>query len=168
MRFTLRHDPGATELPKLTHTFVFMVRSALSPTDTFEFLADNTKEGLWFPDFVEAKWETPAPQGVGSRRLFQTDMLWLRERFVAWTPGERFAFVGTETSLPLVRSFAEDYRIRPNDNGGCTIEWKILYEPREMWRPLHPVMRPYFGRLFRQAAQSLERELARVATPSYA
>jgi len=161
-RFTLEpHDDGALE--QATHAFAYRVPSPLGPAATFAFLSEIASDAEWFPDFVDGAWESAAPHGVGSTRWFRSDLLWLRERFVAWTPGERFAFIGTETTLPLMRRFAEDYRFTPTPSGGTEVTWRILYTPRAVFRPLHPLLRPVFAKMFQEAATAMEAALAREA-----
>lgn len=143
------------ELDEASHAFGHEVDSPMSCAETFDYLSEIASDADWFPDFVDGAWTTPAPHGVGSERWFKSDILWLQERFVAWEPGRRFAFVGTQTTLPLMARFGEEYRFVPSSAGGCRVHWRILYTPRAVFRPLHPFVRPYFARTFRAAARSM-------------
>lgn len=162
LRFRLE-DHDDPDLDRASHAFVFRVPSRLGPAETFDFLCEIARDAEWFPDFVDGAWETPTPHGVGSTRWFRSELLWLRERFVAWAPGERFAFIGTETTLPLMRRFAEDYHFTPTLHGGSEVTWRILYTPRTMFRPLHPILRPVFAKMFQEAATAMEAALLREA-----
>lgn len=155
----------ATEEPRgrfrSTFCFEFSIRSGRSAEHTFAYLVDSRNEGEWFPGFVDARWETPPPHGVGSLRFFQTAELWIRERFVDWDPGHRLVFVGEATSLPLLAFFAESYDLHPRADGGATMTWKVTYVPRRRFRIFHPFLRPHFAAQFREAASRLTAALER-------
>lgn len=162
VRFSLS-NAGASELEAASHSFEHQVSCPLSPRQAFDYVAEIKNDAQWFPDFVDADWETAVPHGVGSTRWFRSKLLWLRERIVIWNPGEQFAFIGLQTTLPLVRRFAEDYRFTPTATGGCVITWRILYSPRPIFRPLHPILRPLFAKMFTEAARALEAALSHEA-----
>lgn len=145
------------------HSFEHVVTSPCSAEETFDFLCEIASDAEWFPDFVAGEWETPAPHGVGSERWFQSDLLWLHERIVAWDRGARFAFIGTQTTLPLMRRFAEEYLFTPTPDGGCRVTWRILYTPRAVFVPLHPILRPVFAKMFAEAAEAMREALVKRA-----
>lgn len=134
--------------------FEHTIFTRTDPRTTFDVLVDLEREAEWFPDFVAAEWETSAPHGVGSVRWYQTDAVWLREHFLRWEPGRRITFAASAISLPFVTTFGEDYRLSPTDDG-TRIDWRITYTPRPIFRLFHPIIRPYFGRTFRIAAERL-------------
>lgn len=138
------------------------MRSARSCEETFEFLSDVRNDAAWFPDFLDGGWEGDGPRGVGSRRWFRSDLLWLREEFVVWAPPLRFAFIGIETSLPLMSRFGESYTLDPGADGGCDVRWTVRYTPRAPLYPLHPIVRPYFQGVFDVAARALSAALSPV------
>ncbi len=138
--------------------FEHTIHVAADPYAAFDAITDLAMEPEWFPDFVDAAWETEAPHGPGSVRWYRTADVWLREHFVRWERGQRLTFVASAISVPFVTSFGEDYRFTATDDG-TQIDWRIAYTPRPIFRPLHPIIRPYFGRTFRIAAERLEAAL---------
>ncbi len=155
--YALPHDDPRV-VDDAPSAFEHTIFTRTDPLATFDAITDLSNEANWFPDFVDAGWETAAPHGPGSVRWYQTDAVWLREHFLRWDPGVRLTFAASAISLPFVTTFGEDYRFTPTSDG-TRLDWRISYTPRAIFRPLHPIIRPYFGRTFRIAARRLEEAL---------
>ena len=126
-----------------------------NPEEVFDILADVDQWEVWFPEFESAEWLSDGEPGVGARRVIHMDIMSAREEFLAWEPGERFAFCLTEATLPLAKRLVEDYRLSPLAGGRCAFEWDVYYEPRTLLRPFTPLLRLNFGRMFQRATRSL-------------
>lgn len=133
----------------------FVIPSRRSAADTFALVVDPAMEGKWFPNFHSCHWEAQAG-GVGARRLYSLTYAKLVEEVSVWDPGRQFQFWISSSTLPFIKRFLEDYLFEENENGGCTLHWRICYEVRPLWRPTHPVLRPLYTRDFTAAAQNLE------------
>lgn len=127
-----------------------------TPESVFDILADVDQWKEWFDEFEGAEWISPQQGGVGSRRAIYMDILNAREEFLAWEPGARFAFCLTEATLPLADRLVEDYQMAPLAGGRCEFTWDIYYDPRWFLRPLNPIVRFQFGRMFAGAVESLK------------
>lgn len=129
---------------------------ALPPDEVFAIWADNDQWPLWFSDILGATWTTEPPRGPGSRREVRLKTLSVREEFLAWEPGRRFAFTMTDASVPIGWSIVEDYRLEPLDGGRRSrFVWEVRHDVRLFLRPLSPVIRLVFGRMFRNATAGL-------------
>lgn len=122
----------------------------------FDILADPSKLGLWLKDFKDARWLTEPPHGEGSKRQVKLKLITVEERFLAWEPGKRFAFVMDATSLPIVDAMGEDMRIEPRGENRCHIVWRVAYSPTSIGRAVKPVARMVFGKLFRDSLVALK------------
>lgn len=127
----------------------------LSPEATWDLLA-STAWPEWFVDFVAVSWLTPAPHGVGSRRKAVLKTAAAIERFVAWDRGERLAFGLDAVSLPLVRAMMEDMRLSPTASGGTRLSYYVFYTPNLVMKLLHPLIRAFYTRMFRQSIANLQ------------
>ena len=68
-----------------------------------------------------AKWVSSEIECVGAER--EVGLYGLGnyvERFLAWEPGQRFAFTMTESSSPLANAIAEDFKMSPVRDGAAT------------------------------------------------
>jgi hypothetical protein len=135
--------------------FVNSAVLAGSPEDVFGVVSSIEHEANWFPDFSRASWRTPEPPGAGAIRDYRLTYMSLVEHFTVWEPGSRLTFWVSECSLPLVRRFMEDYRLSAEGEDRTLLRWTVAYEPLPVLRPLHPILRPYFGRDFRRATANL-------------
>lgn len=132
-----------------------------SADELFLALADADKLADWLDDFVGVAWLTEPPRGVGSRREVRLKTLTVREHFIVWEPGKRFAFTMEAISLPVVNAMGEDMRIEAIDDGHCRLTWRVAYDPVFVARIIHPLLRWNFGRLFRKSLANLKKITAR-------
>jgi hypothetical protein len=128
-----------------------------TPEVVFDILADVDQWALWFDEFEGAEWVSEEHGGVGSRRAIYMDILDAHEEFLAWEPGKRFAFCLTKATLPLAERLVEDYQMAPLPGGRCQFTWKVYYEPKWFLKPLNPVVRLQFGKMFADAVDSLSK-----------
>jgi uncharacterized protein YndB with AHSA1/START domain len=128
-----------------------------TPARVFEIFATGEAQREWFQDFVENRWTSSEPHGVGSTREVELKMLTVKERFLAWDPGSRLAFAIEGITLPIVTGMVEDLQFSPASGGGTRVVWTVHYRPSLLMRPIHPVARLIFGRLFRLSLEGLAR-----------
>ena len=126
-----------------------------SPEDVFSILADMKQTPLWFKEIEGGTWDSEATHCVGAKRTIHLDRLSVRETFLSWDLGRRFAFTITESTLPLTVSIVEDYRLIREDNGHTRLEWDVVYQLRWFMIPFKPIVVWVFGGMFRRASASL-------------
>jgi hypothetical protein len=126
-----------------------------SPERVFAIVATGERQIDWFKDFVDNRWTSPEPHGVGSTREVELKALTVKERFLAWEPGRRLSFHIYGITLPLVTAMVEDLRFEPAKDGATRLVWKAHYRPRLLVRAIHPVVRAVFGDMFRQTLKRL-------------
>lgn len=111
--------------------------------------------GRWFPGFSDdGRWETPPPHGVGSVRTVRAFGVRYRETLLAWDDGERFAFRIDQSSAPMAKAFAEDYRVA-DEGSGTMLSWTIAMVPGSALRLCRPLLPVGFGLMLRRAAAGL-------------
>lgn len=125
-----------------------------APT-AFSLLAEDRHLEAWLEGCKRARWTSELPRGVGSTREVVLDTIAVREKFVAWEPGVRMTFTGTEISAPLTRRVMEDFRFESLGPNATRFLWTLHYEPRLFMRPIHPIVRAVFRRLFKRSLDRL-------------
>jgi hypothetical protein len=84
---------------------------------------------------LSGRWTSKRPYGVGTTRNMSVGkLLRIKEEFIAWDEGKRYAFMVKEANLPVFRRFAEDYRVEPTLMGS-QFHWTFAYEPMPQVRP---------------------------------
>lgn len=129
------------------------------PAKVFAAFADADAWPRWFPLMTTATYRDPAGGGLGRERDVHLRTLGtFRERFIAWDAGERFAFTAVATSSPMLKKFAEDYRLTA-DGDGTRFDWTMGAELRSVAKVGAPVLRLIMRRLLTRAARNLEATL---------
>jgi uncharacterized protein YndB with AHSA1/START domain len=128
-----------------------------TPARVFEILADSDRASEWFADIVGVRWTTPPPHGVGSERVVELRAMRVKERFLAWEPGERIVFHIYAISIPLVSAMLEEMVLEPLGEGRTRLVWRVHYRPALLMRALHPIVRAVYARIFRAAARGIAR-----------
>lgn len=115
----------------------------------------------WFPLMTRCAWLDPSRTGLGAvREVSLVGLGAFRERFIAWAPGERFAFTMTEASGPLARALCEDFRFQAARGGAATqIDWTLAAELLTLGRLARPALEITMRRVVRRAARNLELRL---------
>ena len=139
-------------------------RLPATPARAFEVMADQSTWAAWCADCKGAAW-IPAADGavvaggVGAVRLARFSLASFEERILAWEPGARFAFSIDACTLPIARRAAEDWRLRPLDDGACELAWTLAVDVAPLARPLWPASRALAERALARTAAGLARVL---------
>ena len=136
------------------------VRLAAPPAAVFDLLVAPEPWSKWFPDMLSGEWVTEPPRGVGSKRSMVLKVQSVVEHFLVYEPGVRWTFRLDRATLPLTTAFVEDYQLSPTDDGGTLLVWLVHYRPRLILRPLHPILRPIFGKMFVDGCAALQKFVA--------
>lgn len=129
-----------------------------SPEAVFGALADAPMWKRWWPLMHEARW-TKGTGAVGDEREVALRVLGrFAERFIAWEPGNRFAFSMIATTSPLVTQMGEDYRLFA-DGKGTRLDWTIAAVPTKIGNASTPVTRFISKRMIRRGIPKLDRLL---------
>lgn len=129
------------------------------PERVFDVFAKGEGQREWFVDFVENRWDSPEPHGVGTTRVVELKAISVRERFLIWERGKRMTFSIYKSTLPLVSEMLEDLQFEPAKGGGTRFLWRACYRPSFITRPVHPIVRAIFGRMFKKTTEQLGRWL---------
>lgn len=116
----------------------------------------------WSPAVTGTRWEGE-PRGIGTlREVTVLGRLGLRDRYYRWDENFRMTFSAQETTLPGLRSFAEDYVIIAT-TAGSRLYWTVALEFSRHNRLIVPVIRPVLRMVFGQLARGVHRTLLRPA-----
>jgi uncharacterized protein YndB with AHSA1/START domain len=129
------------------------------PEVVFRELAEPERWIGWFPLMREARWTSSQTACVGAERTVHLRVFGrFREIFLAWEPGSRMAFTMLESTSPLARRMAEDWRLA-REQGGTRLTWVVGIAPTRIGKLAVPGLRPIVGRMFRQGMANLGRVL---------
>lgn len=137
-------------------------RSTAPPEAVFAVLADHERWPEWFPSVRKVIVLGPA-EGVGARRRVVIPGAWVDEEFIAWTPGERWAFTARAAKPRFTRSLVEDCRLAPLAGGGTEITYTMYLDPPA---GLRAVMRLATGRIRANNTRALVNLAARAEAPA--
>jgi hypothetical protein len=126
----------------------------------FDILATGENQALWARGYRTTTWYGSTDHGVGTVRDVHLQWIVVRERFLAWTPGRRFAFSTDAASLPIVRSLIEDINFEPRPDETTLLRWTVHYTPA---LALRPIARTIENRFFRPMFTDFATSLARYA-----
>lgn len=125
------------------------------PARVFDIFAKGEAQETWFQDLKAVRWNGPEPHGVGTTREVELKLLTVKERFVAWEPGVRLTFSIDAITLPIVKRMMEDLQFEAVGEKGTRLVWTVHYEPTLVMKPLHPVAKLVFGKMFRSSLEGL-------------
>jgi hypothetical protein len=131
------------ELATTRYRYSSMLRA--TPDAVFAELGDPS---LWFALLRRSVWKTGATSGVGAER--EVDVLGfgsLRERMLAWDPGQRVAFTMTGTTSPLIARMAESIVLEPLEDG-VRFHWSVFLTPTRLGRVIQPAQGAILKGLF--------------------
>lgn len=126
------------------------------PERVFDVVASDDM-GAWLPDFREMRWTSPPPRKVGSTRVVSLKMLAVKEIFLAWDRGRRLTFTMDAITLPIVDALVEDIKLEPFGPRHTRVRYGVHYTPKLWARPIEPIIRAVFGKLFRDALRGIAR-----------
>jgi len=132
--------------------FSFDFHTKLSPQETFDRIVEPQFAPSWVADCKACRWLEPGT--IGALRLMELKGLSVEERVIAWEPGKRFAFAIERATVPILRRMVEDMTLEESPTG-TRVRWTVAFEPRLFARPLTPILRPRFQKMFAKSAAAL-------------
>lgn len=113
-----------------------------TPEVLFETLRGDTVWTEWAGVIRGVKWTSEKPYAKNATRdVSLVGGMLVREVFFHWEENERVAFYVTESTIPQMRKFAEDYvveRMGPNET---RLIWTVAIENEGLMRHLNPITR---------------------------
>lgn len=140
-----------------------------TPETLFETLRGDTVWTEWAGVIEGVNWTSEKPYTKNATRdVSLVGGMLVREVFFHWEENERVAFYVTESTIPNLRKFAEDYvveRLGPNET---RLIWTVAIENEGFLRYLNPITAPVmklvFQRWFKKYKKILESPAHRVTT----
>jgi len=120
---------------------VCSIETTASVETIFETLRGDEIWTEWAFALKEVVWTSEKPYGQGSTRdVHMMGGMLIKENFFHWQEGERVAFYVTESNIPGINKFAEDYVIQTVSDKSRRIIWTVAIEPTGIQRYFAPVM----------------------------
>ncbi|WP_405491286.1 SRPBCC family protein [Nocardia sp. NBC_00511] len=130
------HPSGLTDIDAMRVHLRTDRTVAASAERTFEVLATGEGQREWAQGYRATTWHSPPPFGPGAIRDIHLRWITVRERFLAWEPGRRFAFSSDAMSIGLAHRMIEDIAFEPLDAGHCALTWQVHLDPVPALRPI--------------------------------
>jgi len=136
-----------------------------TPEVLFETLRGDEVWTEWAGVIRHVSWTSEAPIAQGSTRdVTITGNMLVRELFFHWEENKRVAFYVTESTIPNLTKFAEDYIVERVGPTETRLTWVVAIENDGFMRHLNPVMRlalkPLFQGWFNRYKKILEKRQA--------
>lgn len=147
---------------EFVETAPFKIRTTLRlahpPQAVWNVLADNERWPEWFVSCKAARSTSEPPHGVGSTRWVQVDQFKVDERFIAWDEPERWGFTLIDANVPLAETVVELVTLQP-DGDGTSLTHDFAAELKPWAKPLAPILRWRFTRMFAKSLAGLQPHL---------
>jgi len=137
------------------HRYVFPIDLDVPPERVWESLQSDRSVADWGLGVQSLRWTSPRPFGVGTTRevVLPLKIMAVRERFIVWDEGSRYAFEVYEANRNFYRRFAENYVLEQRGSG-ARLTWTIAVEPRPKLKRLTDLGRPLNHLAFGQFARA--------------
>ncbi len=151
---------------EFVETAPFRIRTTLRlthpPQAVWDVLADNEGWPEWFVSCKAARTTSETPDGVGSTRWVHVDQFKVNERFIAWDEPERWGFTIIDANMPLAETVVELVHLHP-DGDGTSLTYDFTARLRGWARPLTPILKWRFTRMFSKSLAGLQPRLDELA-----
>lgn len=132
-----------------------------TPEALFETLRGDTVWTEWAGVIQGVKWTSEKPYAENATRdVSLVGGMLVKEIFFHWEENERVAFYVTESTIPNLTKFAEDYIVERVGANKTRLTWTVAIENSGLMRYLNPVTRlvlkPVFQSWFRRYKKILE------------
>jgi len=144
-----------------------------SPERLFETLRGDTVWTEWAGVIQGVDWTSEKPYGKNAtRNVSLLGGMMVKELFFHWEENERIAFYVTESTIPKLSKFAEDYRVERIGPNETRLTWTVAIENQGFMRYLNaitaPVMKLVFQRWLEKYKRILETPVTKPAAQSAA
>lgn len=109
--------------------FEYTAELPAAPDRVFAAISADPQSWTWFPGLTNARYESSAPHGVGTRRAVVMDGVTYRETILAWDAPRRWAYRVDESSDDTFHALVEDWLVE--DHGDASVlRWVFAVAPR--------------------------------------
>jgi len=147
---------------KLPEKFVFEGILNCPAEELIDFIVEENLFAKWLQDFVSVKWIEKKDEGIFSKRQVNLKTLAVKEYFIRWERGQRLSFLIYEMTIPLLNYMLEDYIFEALAPQKTRICWTVYYQPKWFIRPILPLARKIFGKMFQQSFENLKKLAVKV------
>ena len=120
-----------------------------TPERLFETLRGDTVWTEWAGVIQRVEWTSGQPYGKNATRdVSLIGGMMVRELFFHWEENERIAFYVTESTIPKLSKFAEDYKVERVGPNETRLIWTVAIENQGLMRHLNAITAPVMKRVF--------------------
>jgi len=139
----------------------------------FAIFEDEEAWTIWGSSLEKVTWTSAKPFGVGTTRTVEmAGGIVGVEEFIVWEDNQRMAFCFTESSMPNMDAFGEDYVIEQVDEQTIRLHWYAAFWPSKLvavffFKLLKPVMKLLLKSFLKKLKKMCEGDYQpKLATPS--
>ena len=137
-----------------------------TPEDLFDTLRGDTVWTEWAGVIQGVQWTSEKPYAENATRTVSlVGGVWVKELFFHWEENKRVAFYVTESNIPNLTRFAEDYLVERVGPDETRLTWTVAIENAGFMRYLNPitrlVLKPVFQGWLKKYERILEAKAAR-------
>jgi hypothetical protein len=120
-----------------------------TPQRLFETLRGDTVWTEWAGAISAVDWTSEKPYAKNATRdVSLLGGMMVRELFFHWEENERIAFYVTESTIPKLSKFAEDYRVERVGPNETKLIWTVAIENQGLMRHLNAITGPVMKLVF--------------------
>lgn len=136
-----------------------------SPERLFETLRGDAVWTEWAGVIQGVEWTSPKPYAKNATRdVSLTGGMMVKELFFHWEENERIAFYVTESTIPGLSKFAEDYKVERVGPNETRLTWTVAIENQGVMRHLNAITAPLMKLVFQSWLRKYKKILEAPAT----
>jgi len=136
-----------------------------SPERLFETLRGDAVWTEWASVIQGVEWTSPKPYAKNATRdVSLTGGMMVKELFFHWEENERIAFYVTESTIPGLSKFAEDYKVERVGPNETRLTWTVAIENQGVMRHLNAITAPLMKLVFQSWLRKYKKILEAPAT----
>lgn len=138
-----------------------------TPETLFETLRGDTVWTEWAGVIQGVSWTSEKPyERNATRDVSLLGGMVVKELFFHWEENERVSFYVTESTIPNLRKFAEDYRVERVSPNETRLTWTVAIENAGFMRYFNSLTAPIMKLVFRSWLKKYKKVLETLSEPT--
>jgi len=160
MNFDLRPE-DLSFVDTAPESFVFDALVEAPRAQVFAAISADPSTWTWFPGLSKARYDTPEPHGIGSKRQVHMAGTYYRETMIGWEEPSLWAYRVDASSAPIAHALVESWQMleHGDDAEHTIVRWTFAIDPKALFKGGKIAASTVMGSLFRKAMANLSEQL---------